>query len=150
MKAQRMPTIHQIQCTCIFLEFYPWFPIWWRPGTFKTEQKNIKVRVERTSFYWFHSLVSVHTARTWKIPQLDAVFATWVIVVIVSRKKPTIATCLLHKAPCWTLWEKATETCLEPLQATWGPREILGRHQPKEAWVDASADTRADFGREPL
>ena len=77
-----------------------------------------------------------HRARTWKIPQLDLVFATWVIVVIVSRKKPTIATCLLYKAPCWTPWEKATETCSEPLQTTWGPREILDAiSQRRPGWM---------------
>lgn len=151
MKAQRMPTTHQVPCTCIFLELYPMVPHLVTSRDLQNWTEEQQSQGTANKFLLISpSGQCAHRARAWKIRQLDAVFTTWVIVVIVSGKKSTIATCLFHKTPCWTPWEKTTGTCSEPLQTTWGPREILGCHQLKEAWVDASADTRADFGREPL
>ena len=99
-----MPTIHQVPCTCIFLEFYPWFPIWWRPGTFKTEQKNIKVRVERTSFYWFHSLVSVHTEQGLErfLSSMQCLPHEWLLSLCPGRNQPLPHACFIrHPAgPC--------------------------------------------------
>ena len=99
-----MPTIHQVPRTCIFLEFYPWFPIWWRPGTFKTEQKNIKVSVERTSFYWFHSLVSVHTEQELErfLSSMQCLPHEWLLSLCPERNQPLPHACFIrHPAgPC--------------------------------------------------
>ena len=117
-----MPTIHQVPCTCIFLELYPMVPHLVTSRDLQNWTEEHQSQGTANKFLLISpSGQCAHRARAWKIRQLDAVFTTWVIVVIVSGKKSTIATCLLIRHPAGPREKRPQKPARSPYRPPEGP-----------------------------